>query len=293
MDHPDIFYKYTSADTAAIILQSGKLRWSSPSMFNDPAEFQRMPRVKPTIEEACPDFIKLLIKHAFGECEIDFSRLPDSTKRKINFFSCYAKNSGKNKEELFNEFIATDSACNQDKITSQLKARTEQLCESVRVFCVTTEYDNGAMWGHYADSHAGCVLGFRHLPELDTPLLEAKPVSYTDEIPIICGGLDLLLYDNAPELGKKSTEIICYSKKSGWAYEREWRVIKLTQHENGKNYNDYEFNPEELESAILGTNVSANNSKKILDLVNEKYKKCKIYKMVARNGELYRQPYYA
>lgn len=292
MGHPDIFYKYTSANIAAIILQSGKLRWSSPYIFPDTSEFKRMPRVEPTIEEARPEFIKLLIRYAFGESKIDFSRLPGSTQNNIKLFCCYAKKSGKNKEELFNEFITTDFGLSQDEIISQFEARTRQLCESVRVFCVTTEYDNNKMWEDYADCHYGCVLGFRHLSELDTPLLEARPVSYTDEIPIVCSGLDLLLYDNAYELGKKTTEIICYSKKYKYSYEREWRVIG-PKHENGKNYNDYKFYPDELETVILGTAVSTDNSNKIFELVNEKYKKCEIYKMIVRNGELDRRSYYA
>jgi hypothetical protein len=34
------FYKYTTAETAKTVLQNGTLRWSSPSLFNDPFDVQ-------------------------------------------------------------------------------------------------------------------------------------------------------------------------------------------------------------------------------------------------------------
>ena len=34
------FFKYVNVDAAKIILESGKLRWSSPLMFNDPFDVQ-------------------------------------------------------------------------------------------------------------------------------------------------------------------------------------------------------------------------------------------------------------
>lgn len=33
-------YKYVTVNTAKIVLETGKLRWSSPFMFNDPFDVQ-------------------------------------------------------------------------------------------------------------------------------------------------------------------------------------------------------------------------------------------------------------
>lgn len=35
------FYKYMPAETAALVLKAGKLRWSSPLLFNDPFDVPR------------------------------------------------------------------------------------------------------------------------------------------------------------------------------------------------------------------------------------------------------------
>jgi hypothetical protein len=51
LSYPDCLYKYTSASTAEIILETGRLRWSNTSMFNDLNEFQRMPVFFPSLEE--------------------------------------------------------------------------------------------------------------------------------------------------------------------------------------------------------------------------------------------------
>jgi hypothetical protein len=47
MKVPDILYKYMTADTAKIVLETKKLRWQSPDQFNDIHELQRMPVLSP------------------------------------------------------------------------------------------------------------------------------------------------------------------------------------------------------------------------------------------------------
>ena len=52
MQHPSVFFKYASPRTACLVLESSRLRWSSPLLFNDLAEFKRMPRFEPSLAEA-------------------------------------------------------------------------------------------------------------------------------------------------------------------------------------------------------------------------------------------------
>ena len=80
MAHPEVFYKYMSARTARIVLESSSLRWSSPLSFNDLSEFQRMPRFVPTIAEGLRKFPHLLLDIVAGTVEIDEEYLPPPTQ---------------------------------------------------------------------------------------------------------------------------------------------------------------------------------------------------------------------
>ena len=56
MDVPEPLFKYTTFDTAILILRTGRLRWSSPLLFNDLSEFQRIPRFEPSLDEGLSKF---------------------------------------------------------------------------------------------------------------------------------------------------------------------------------------------------------------------------------------------
>jgi len=56
MDVPESLSKYTTFDTAILILPMGRLRWSSLLLFNDLSEFQRMPRFETSLDESLSKF---------------------------------------------------------------------------------------------------------------------------------------------------------------------------------------------------------------------------------------------
>ena len=156
------------------------------------------------------------------------------------------------------------------------------------MLCVTTEYDNDAMWANYAENHTGCVLGFKHIEELSTPLLVAQPVKYSEERPIVGSGLDFLLYGDSSELGRRTLEAVCFTKKIGWSYESEWRVLTWRPNEHDLKHGDYRFYPEELESITLGARTSPATEAKVRQLMLAKYPSAILYRVALKNGETVR-----
>ena len=77
---PEVFYKYTTAETAKIILNTGKLRWKSPCQFNDVQELQRMPLFLPTFEEARPLYSEKLYELAKSGLNMGIGFYSDWTK---------------------------------------------------------------------------------------------------------------------------------------------------------------------------------------------------------------------
>ena len=176
MDVPEPLYKYTTCDTAAVILGSGRLRWSSPLLFNDLAEFQRIPRFEPTLDQSLTEFPRVLVEIALDERHVEEAKL--SRKSHVALVMVRALiDSGMGRDDVIRE-LKQESRGADKKIDSELRATFESFdLSTARVFCLTTEFDNDAMWAHYAENHKGLVLAFRHLPHLDTPFIVAQPVT--------------------------------------------------------------------------------------------------------------------
>lgn len=286
MSRPSVFFKYTSSYTAMLILENMRLRWSSPVLFNDVAEFRRMPCFDPTVAHAHKLLPEVIIATVFDGAPLDELRLTAPMKRLLD----HARNlaaEGLKREALLSR-LSAEAPDADDRIESALQQHFEmQDLTKARVLCVTTEPSNDAMWGTYAESHAGCVLGFRHIESLSTPLLEARPVTYSENRPVVGSGLDFLLFGDGAELRARTLDAVCFTKKLVWSYEREWRVMTWRSREQGQ-HGDYLFYADELESVTLGARASTSTEKKVRTLVSSRYPSANLYRMHVQRGELVR-----
>jgi hypothetical protein len=282
-DVPLILYKYYSASTALKVLETGRMRWSSPLLFNDLSELQRMPRLEPTIREASQLLPSILIDAAFGGPGLDESRLqPVSTALLAMFRGMRA--SGSTKAALI-ENLKHDLPNADEQLADALRGVISgSFLETARILCMTETYDNEAMWANYAQGHTGCVLGFRHLDDLHTPLLAARKVRYSDEVPIAGSGRDFLLYGDSSEFRKAALNAICYTKKAAWAYESEWRAMTWRPTEAGKQSGDYKFYDDELESVTLGPRTDPEDARSI-GLLLDRYRRCSLQKLAICRGD--------
>lgn len=287
MQLPSVFYKYTSPNTALKILENGRLRWSSPLLFNDIAEFRRMPRFDPTVADAHHLLPEAIAGVVFDGTAIDEERLAPAMKALL--YGLRAQAAAGLKREGFIARWRHDAPDADEKIEIGLRSYIEAWDLSrARVLCVTTEYNNQVMWGNYAESHAGCVLGFRHIEERSTPFLGAQPVAYSEDRPVVGSGLDFLLYGDTSELRERTVRAICYTKTSDWSYEREWRALTWRPNEHGRRYDDFLFYPEELESITLGVRASQTTEAKLREIVSVKYPHAIFYRMRDMHGEMVR-----
>jgi len=288
MDVPEPLFKYTTLDTGIIILSTGRLRWSSPLHFNDLSEFQRMPHFEPSLDESISKLPEIITAIITGNKQVDENKLKNAPKILLKTVRTLI-NSGMEPDaairELINQYHGAD-----EKMHKTLKATFESFrVNTARVFCLTTEPDNDVMWAHYAGNHTGIVLGFRHLPKLDTPFMATQPVTYSRQAPVAGSGIDFLLYGHTPELRKKILNAVCYTKSYRWEYEKEWRAITWRPEEKGKEYGDYKFFPEELESVCFGAKFDNSRLNEVKDIILAQYSNCSLYRMVVRTGKLLRE----
>tara|TARA_R110001583_G_scaffold51269_1_gene160178 strand:- start:887 stop:1753 length:867 start_codon:yes stop_codon:yes gene_type:complete len=282
---PEVFYKYTSSSTAEIILNGGSLRWSSPSVFNDLAEFQRMPRFEPSVSESHRLFPQALIDIASGKRPADLECLAPTTRMHLYLIQKMRQNglSVGSLLKLFGDFKNSQA---DDKIDKALRDHFDSLdVQRARVLCLTATPYNEVMWGTYAENHYGCALGFS-AALTDSPFHEARPVTYTNKPAIVGSGLDFLLYGDTPELRRKTLEAVCYTKKVVWSYEQEWRLITWRPNEVGISHGDYVFHPEELKTIVFGARAKQDFIETICAIAKDKYPMTKILKMTHNKGEL-------
>lgn len=279
---PETLFKYTSAESTIKILESTKLRWSSPCQFNDLNELQRMPTFDPTVEEGWNDFLEKIIEIALDKSITDLNQYSPQTQLNIQLLRQLNKS-----KEGFRKLLKELPAPSQEVMDIALRSCTDLFNDgSLRVFCLTEDDKNDVMWTHYGSNHTGCVLGFKHIPELSTAFKEAERVTYTKDDPVIGSSIDFLLYGNIPELNKRTTKAIYYTKGKNWDYEKEWRTMIRRPSIDGALYSDLPFLNDELESLTFGARIEKEDELKISALIQGKYPKCKLYKVVINKGKL-------
>jgi hypothetical protein len=290
MTHPSVFYKYTSSKVGLINLKTFSLRWSDPSTFNDTAEFQRMPCFHPTAADAQRMLPKVLVEAAQAKRQLKESSLLPLRVLQLAEARRQLGTGISPLEVAQNLAKLIPEALNADAYIADLLAQIydKDRLQITRVLCVTTKADNQVLWGNYAESHKGLVLGFRHLEEYSTPLLAAEKVTYSDEPLVVGSGLDFLLYGPSEQLSKNTRLAITCSKSKVWEYEAEWRAITHRAQESGSDYKDYLFYPEELESVTLGVRSSSDLEAEVLSLVSKYYADCTVYRMQDFRGVLTR-----
>lgn len=279
---PPLLYKYCTAGTAIKVLEAGRLRWSSPLLFNDLSEFQRMPRLDPTIRRATQELPSILIGAAFGDLQLEEDRMQPVSKALLGMLR-HARASGAEREQLLKD-LHHDVPSADQQLEDALRSVFDKFgLETARVLCMTTSFDNETMWANYAGGHSGCVLGFRHLPEHDTPLMAARRIEYLDHQPVVGSGRDFVLYGDTAELRRNTLNAICYTKKLSWAYENEWRAMAWRPAEVGKQSGDYLFHDGELESVTIGPRISTDDEERINALLS-RYARCSLYRFSVNRG---------
>lgn len=134
-------------------------------------------------------------------------------------------------------------------------------------------HDNILMWSHYAENHTGAVIEFRAAQEVDSPLLVAQPVRYSEEMPRL--SYDIFTMGSA----KARLEIlntVTLSKSRVWAYEKEWRVWGGLR-DKTQTYEIMPFAPAEVEAVYLGCKMSDADKVEVAGIVGRRYPKARLF----------------
>ena len=273
---PESFFKYYSPETGKAVLASGKLKWSSPKLFNDPFDGQIDLLLDPDEEALANEIYNAFMHDMMSPVPIE-SYISLQMNALINFLRETRQRSGiefdvKHIRSL--RLAAIEGARRAIASFPTVNHQVKQLNLDMCMFCVSEVRDSIEMWGYYAKDHTGIV--FEFLPYVgDSPFSVAKPVNYLPTIPRISGA-ELVKSRDLPML---TLDRISLTKSQKWSHEQEWRIVS-TMRDKTKDFELLPFNRNELGSIIFGARISPDNRNEIIELAKRNFPFAKLYQAV-------------
>jgi hypothetical protein len=259
------FYKYATAATALRIVINRTLRWSSPSLFNDPFDVPQEADLGFT-----PDQLQDAIVQRFRDY-LDGRGAPGTPAAAMLLGLMKQHSRRQSIDAILADFRATmvltaiPFAINFEALR---EAWREQL-PKLRILCFSEIPDSVLMWSHYTNSHQGVVLQFEISDERDSSFLLAQPVIYRDSLPTL-PGVDFWVRAVLGEIGIDWDEFLReyhYVKTPAWAYEKEYRIVSYAKPGDRALFTDELFNAEDLRGLILGARISPSDADALVSAV--------------------------
>lgn len=285
---PKLFYKYMTDKVAKIVLVNHTLRWSSPSLFNDPFDITRDFSLGFDIEEIKEPLIEEIKKL------IHAKNMPDLTSNPIAnwFIGCLRNKDLSDVRDIILDELPhlIDQGVQRAKVSEELvKKQWSEFIPEFRILCLSEIYDNLLMWSHYSDSHRGVVLELQSIEQFDSPWLIAQPIIYQSSPPIL-----VTVEDWVKSLtGQKHLDFnewrfyepLTLTKTKDWEYEKEWRVVDFMRQGESGCYQDCLFNPPELRAIYLGCEISNEDAGDIISLLKYDLSHVLVYRMKKIDSE--------
>ena len=242
------FYKYVNIQVAKIILSSCRLRWSSPVLFNDPFDIPReyTAQLDPNELEnkLTEEIVHIILEgrptHLHELLEI--KKLLRADKSKLS------------RDSIISSYAGVPKIFDANRAIDLLRQSWDKILHTFRIICLSEVNDSMPMWAHYSNDHTGAALQFECLDKLDSPLLVAQPMIYSDEPPSIPTVEKLVKWlTGQKDYDWKDAFNRCqYKKGLEWSYEKEWRVVSSARPGETGEYSDWPFSPKELTNIFFG-----------------------------------------
>jgi hypothetical protein len=274
-DFTDILYKYTDQNGVEKILTTGKLRFTRPSEMNDPFDV----RIDEWMAMDLRQFYELaaprIAQRLFSRPDVWVKLTTMSLQQAEAMINDFQNQADTDRAQTLVELVGATLA-DFDSYAPRFQQNTElaraifaATFDTYGLFCATRTYRNLLMWAHYADRHAGVVLGLRADLTKDSMLRLTKPVRYSDQRPHaidtvdeFIASLDLPSNEAARKIGDK----LFHTKSAEWAYEEEVRLLMPAGVENGAAAGYFPFGSNELVELYLGFRMPDDKKAQIIQL---------------------------
>jgi DUF2971 family protein len=266
------FYKFTSMETAKIILESGHFRYSSPLKFNDPFDIQSELFFEFDINDLPELVAEEIDSIVLGRRIVSLNHDSDWCKS-ITLLQEQAAKGRYKRQHL--DFLVKPLIILLADVIEDTRVRYNSywadLLKRLKVFCVSEHNKSILMWSHYAKYHTGVCLKLVVLPDKDNALCAAKKVDYVPSPPSFFNVNDWI--DSVIMNKELATSDLYYryplSKSDIWDYENEWRVWAPFE-DDGSDYLDVPIVEGEIESIYFGCNADPTKIEEITALARHR-----------------------
>lgn len=276
--------KYVTAESARLVLENATLRWSRPTLFNDPFDCLTRFQVCPDPQNIRNEILKEFRRGI--ENEIPAYSVKNPSAKLLNAICTgYAAKHALLEvyEDHFWKYVM-DFFKGRQSLEKQVFDSVVKSFNDVKILCLTKNLKSTLMWSHYADNLRGSVLVFSPNSR-DSFLTQARPVLYTDDMPFMLDNDILPKYltgqismTDEDFIGSIASSIV-FTKLSEWSYEVEWRIWAGSGRYSDKEVEYIPFPQEDLIAVVIGVNSEKSFEDDCRRLIIDKgYSKAMLFK---------------
>lgn len=268
------FYKYMKAGTAKAVLANGALRWSSPTLFNDPFEMQFDLHIEYNRDRLVDRVLQRYVDVFNGRVQ---AQPGNEFHENIKILRAVVPDL--KEADLRNEQRPAihESLKRAERGLPKIHEELRAILADKKIICFSELPDNILMWAHYCENHTGAVVEFSYIEKYASVWGAAKPVRYMAHIPLLADEEAMFRSLTGQESIASPERFYdaVYVKAQDWAYEKEWRTLggwdKSRQTEN------IAFKREEVTAVYLGCRMDDANRKEIKKIVKKRYPHAVVY----------------
>lgn len=264
---PKTLYKYTSADTARMVLTARKLRYQSPLNYNDPFDSQWdalwFDRTPAYVKKERAKLDRALRDPSTWPSDMDpeFRAELAAELSQIN-----ALPTERERKRERNTFL--NARAERPEIRAAAKEYVLDLRQRMRVLCLCESDRSMLMWSHYADLHRGVVIGFDAEKYEQACHRPFEQVTYSAALPML---FDADAYARAMIFGLPTPTLKDYrplflTKSQCWEYEREWRFAWVAPKGTVGEHQDFDLPPDALVEVVFGCRTDPRAMEELTEL---------------------------
>lgn len=275
-------YKYTTANTANLIIRYNKLRWSTPQVLNDPFDMQFAFQFSIDREIAKQMALNKIWDHHYGTPQ----------ERPLNKFGRVIRilkdRFPRIEREEFDQIFGTAIDESYEKLEQKMLAFNKWVLSVFaddKILCLSDKPDSILMWSYYALNHSGVALRFDSAVT-DSPLSQARRIDYAEKIPSLFNNelfSDMLAGYQVMDADALMSSSV-YTKSNLWAHENEWRVYS-GKGRTQKSFEDVPFNTRELDGVIFGARTNPEDRMSLATLLKTFYPHVTLYQATTKPNE--------
>ena len=251
-------YKYTTIETALIILKSGRLLLNNPSVFNDPfdtdlkhdpEDAEKTKRIM-TISSYLTKLVALMHDPNIGSVlkkDSSFRAIQQEYWRVVDKLKLTHRFDESISFPKYREWLSIDTSKFMQNATresqealSNIERGILETNETILVTCFSKDPKSILMWSHYGDKHKGVCLEYER-PEsfdfVDMKYSDKRPKIKTSKLTSFVAAKTILGEDYNQNIDQTIISEMMepyQTKANGWEYEQEVRCM-ITTNSNSKS----------------------------------------------------------